>query len=124
MTLAEIALGNVFFSRAKSRMFQEANVETILAQTTDEVLEQLFGKSSKSKIYRCLEKKFKLRKSEIATKPYIFSEGMASMFGSVSHLIEQSIMKVACKRMNLEVRSKSSFADYVATLTESRKKRK
>jgi len=122
LTLAEVALGNGFF-RTKSRAFQEESAETILAQTTDWILENVFGGRAKAQIYSYLEKKFNLRKSEIAAKPDIFLEGMASLFGSLSCLIERAIVEAVCKGMNLDVRSVFSLADCVAALTKADRER-
>jgi len=66
--------------------------EKILLEAIDESLTSL-GNSAKQAIYFHLEKKFKIRKSEIPYRLEDFAKGLERIFGVGAQFIEISIMK-------------------------------
>ncbi len=124
LTLAEIALGPVHISHGKSGGMQYS-MAALFTQTTDEILERIFGQKARAEIYNYLEKTYNLNKNEIPAKPDIFSKGMSSLFGSISNLIELNIAKVVCNRLDLDIDLKAnfSFTDYVAIVKNLRNRR-
>lgn len=67
--------------------------EEKLVKIIDKVVNQIFGKEATSLIYRYLEDKYNLKKSEIAEKIDIFAEGLEGFLTSGAYIIERKILE-------------------------------
>jgi len=93
--------------------------EQFINETIDNVLSSL-GIECKRAIYDCLEKKYKLKKSNIADHAMEFSEALEQIFGSAAALLEIQIMKKLSQKVpQFKHRPKGTltFPDYVNALS-------
>ena len=69
-------------------------------------------------MYDYLQKRLMLKRNEIPARPEVFSEGLSTLFGSASKLIEINIVKNLYRRIEVkfEPRENFSFADHIASL--------
>jgi len=64
----------------------------LINETIDDVF-SLLGTLCRQTVYDCLEKKYKLKKSDIADHTVEFSEALQQIFGGAAALLEIQIMK-------------------------------
>lgn len=101
--------------------------EKLLLEAVDEALASL-GESAKQAIYFHLEKKFKIRKSEIPYHVEEFAGGLKKIFGLGAQFIEILVMKRLYERIGQPLEWDESkelvFAEYVVAARRSFQKRK
>ena len=90
--------------------------DTLTLEAIDETLERIFGRKITAMIYDFLEDRFMLEKEEIPTRAKVFSQGLQTMFGSVSSQIELGILRNLCERSGNKFRPEDdlSFADCIS----------
>jgi hypothetical protein len=72
--------------------------EQLINETIDDVLSSL-GTICKQTIYDTLEKKYKLKKNDIANHTMEFSEALEQIFGDAAALLEIQIMKELSRKV-------------------------
>lgn len=101
--------------------------EKLLLEAVDEALASL-GDSAKQAIYFHLERKFKIRKSEIPCRVEEFAKGLKEIFGLGAQFIEILVMKRLYERIGQPLEWDESkelvFTEYVAAAKRSFQKRK
>ena len=100
--------------------------DKLFLEAVDEVLASL-GDSAKQAIYFHLERKFKIRKSEIPHCVEEFAEGLEKIFGLGAQFIEILVMKRLHERIGQPLEwdedKELVFAEYVAAAKRSFQKR-
>lgn len=101
--------------------------EKLFLEAVDEALASL-GDSAKQAIYFHLEKKFKIRKSEIPHRVEEFAKGLEEIFGFGAQFIEILVMKRLYERIGQPLEWDESkelmFAEYIIAAKRSFAKRK
>lgn len=101
--------------------------DKLLLEAMDEALASL-GESARQAIYFHLEKRFKIRKSEIPYRISEFTEGLEKIFGFGAQFIEILVMKRLHEKIGepLEWDKKKElvFAEYVVAARRSFQKKK
>jgi hypothetical protein len=72
--------------------------EQLINETIDDIFSSL-GTICKQAIYDYLEKKYKLKKNDVADHMMEFSEALEQIFGSAAALLEIQIMKELCRKV-------------------------
>lgn len=93
--------------------------EQLVNETIDDVFSSL-GTVCRQASYDCLEKKYKLKKSDLADHTMEFSEALEQMFGGAAALLEIQIMKKLCLKVpqfKHKPEGTLTFPDYVNALS-------
>lgn len=92
--------------------FKEALIEAV-----DEGLLML-GESGRDVVYFHLQHSYGLRKENIPENPEIFTECLRKIFGLGAQVIEKSIVKVLCRKLEIEyVENKNyTFTQYLSEI--------
>ena len=72
--------------------------EQFVNETIDDVFSSL-GTVCRQAFYDCLEKKYKLKKSDLADHTMEFSEALEQMFGDAAALLEIQIMRKLSRKV-------------------------
>lgn len=92
--------------------------EHLINETIDNVLSSL-GTRCREAIYDYIDRKYNLRKSDIADHTMEFSEALERIFGSAAALLEMQIMKELFRKapqFKHRPQGKLTFPDYVNAL--------
>jgi hypothetical protein len=93
--------------------------EQLINETIDNVFSSL-GPFCRQAIYDYLEKKYKLKKNDVADHIIEFSEALEQIFGGAAALLEIQIMKKLCRKVpQFKHRPEGAltFPDYVNALS-------
>jgi len=95
--------------------FKNEKIAEFLFIVVDDTLKQIFIGEDVETIYNFLEKKFHLRRVEIAENPEIFSTGLRRLMGKGALSIERAILKGLYSKLNLRFEEKKGykFSDYL-----------
>jgi hypothetical protein len=72
---------------------ERANGEDVIAKVVDRVLNQIFGRKATRLIYRHLERKYSVRRDEIAEKLDLFARGLEDFMSSGADVVERRILE-------------------------------
>jgi hypothetical protein len=107
--------------KVENRMYADkAYGSDAVAKVVDQVLNQIFGSKATRLIYRHLERKYSLRRDEIAEKPDLFAKGLKDFVSSGADVVERRILEdlQSCCGLNGETRPLlKDFADQMWLLT-------
>jgi hypothetical protein len=104
-------------------MQQPKTPDDKVTKIIDHVLTQIFGKEASTLIYKHLERKYSVKRSEVGDKIELFAEGLEDFLKSGAYVIERKILEDiwsnygAVQRLQLErTRREGSFASEVKVL--------
>jgi hypothetical protein len=72
--------------------------EQLICETVDDVFSSL-GTDCRQAIYHCLQKKYELKKNDVADHILEFSETLEQIFGSAAALLEIQMMRKLCRKV-------------------------
>jgi len=96
------------------------NEADVIAKVVDRVLNQIFGSKATRLIYRHLERKYSVRRDEIAEKLDLFAKGLEDFMSSGADVVERMILIDLQSRWGLNGQHDpwpEHFADQVRLLT-------
>ena len=106
-----------------SPMQQPKTTDDKVTKIIDRVLTQIFGKEASALIYKHLERKYSVKRSEVGDKIELFAEGLEDFLKSGAYVIERKILEDmwsnygAVQRLQVEKpRREGSFASEVRVL--------
>jgi hypothetical protein len=90
-----------------------ASKEDRVAKVIDGVLTQVFGEKAASLIYRYLERKYSLKRDEVALKIDVFAKGLEDFLSSGACVVERKILEDLQSSFGLADGSESARMDFV-----------
>ncbi|MCW4035519.1 MAG: hypothetical protein NWF03_09170 [Candidatus Bathyarchaeota archaeon] len=90
----------------------------VVAEAVDETLNHIFKKEGTTVIYKFLETHAKLKITQVADKPEIFSKNLHKLMSSATHVIEQTILRKLYSKLGIKFEEKNGykFSDYIQEL--------
>jgi sulfur transfer complex TusBCD TusB component (DsrH family) len=90
-----------------------ASKEDRVVKVIDGVLTQVFGEKAASLIYRYLERKYSLKRDEVALKIDVFAKGLEDFLSSGACVVERKILEDLQSSFGLADGSESTRMDFV-----------
>jgi hypothetical protein len=84
---------DAFVGEMETTVTRGCNKNDVVAKTIDSVLTQVFGKEGASLIYKYLERKYSLKRSEISDKIELFAEGLEDFLSTGADILERKILE-------------------------------